>query len=76
MMTLNQKMNEMSSRTLLRYGMVLFLAGIALANIGRLNIGLSDFWNGFAAGVAVVMIGTSIVFNIRSFTRSREERKK
>jgi hypothetical protein len=75
-MTLNQKMNEMSSRTLLRYGMVLFLAGIALANIHRLNLGLSDFWNGFAVGVAVVMIGTSIAFNIRSLTRARAERRK
>ena len=75
-MLLRQKMNDMSAQTMIRLGMGMFLVGMALANIGRLQLGLPDFWSGFAIGMAIVMLGASIVFNVRGFARARAERKR
>lgn len=74
-MLFKRKISEMPSRSLIAIGMSLFLVGTMLSSISQLLVSLPDFWSGSMLGLGAIMIGTSIVFNLRGLVQVRAERR-
>jgi hypothetical protein len=59
------------SRAMTSAGMACLAVGIVVQRFIHLP---SNFWQGFVVGISGVLIGLSIVFNLRGLTLRRRER--
>ena len=59
-------------RALINAGMLCFAVAIVAQ---RFLHPASDFWQGFVAGLSAILIGLSIVFNIRGLILRREHNR-
>ncbi|MCG6962367.1 MAG: hypothetical protein LJE95_03760 [Acidobacteria bacterium] len=63
---------HVKASTFIGAGQLSLVAGLVLERFAHPG---ADFWQGFVAGLTGVLIGLSLVLNLRGLTLARQERK-